>query len=158
MYCIIRRGLLGVLGVNSGTLHLLLLPPVRKFGQTAFCVHFPPPARPPLFYLLFPPFCHALRPWPRSFRCPPSVPCPLPPTSASALLFHILSQCWSPASRGGRRSIKIKSPTQSHEPSLLTATRRGQLTHLLCHKLDQSLGYLVWVLGGGLGLAGFRLY
>ena len=31
-----------------------------------------------------------------------------PPTSAAcALLFHILSPYWSPASRGGRRSVKI---------------------------------------------------
>ena len=68
----------------------------------------PPPASSPLPTSLPP------------FRCPPPSFAPLPPTSASALLFRIteasrsvLSQCWSPASRGGRRGVKISRVMRS---------------------------------------------
>ena len=103
-----------------------------------FC-SFPIPPSPPLFYLLFPPsppppplFLLFLAPLAAaSFLppCPPQNPtsattslppvrCPLPcppPTSASALLFHIAKKqvdefchrALVSASRGGRRSVKI---------------------------------------------------
>ena len=78
MYCIIRRGLLGVLGVNSGTLHLILLPPVRKFGRTRFLSSFPTP-RPAPFIL---PAFSALLPRPAPLApllpLPPLRPLPSP--------------------------------------------------------------------------------
>ena len=53
----------GVLGVNSGTLPLILLPANRKFGTTRLLPSFPTP----IFYLLFP----RPAPWPPHHPCPP---------------------------------------------------------------------------------------
>ena len=94
------------MGVNSGTLHLILF----KF---VFCINFPPPppSRPaPLNFTCFFGFwATALPPLPPlPPPASPSLPPPLPLLLPCALLFHILSPCWSPASRGGRRSLKIR--------------------------------------------------
>ena len=102
------------MGVRSGTLHLILLPAVRKFGRTRFLGSFPPfilpPTSPPRLFLLFFGFFCCTPAWP-----PP--PPPLPPSVShfcirSALSHYrsedeFLSQCWSPAIRGGRHSVKI---------------------------------------------------
>ena len=115
----------GELGLNSGPLHLILLPAVRKFGTTRFPPFILPafsalPPRRPLVLLLFlgcvlvaplccppsPPPAPPLppRPFLGQSPSPPLSLAPLPPTSASA---RILSPCWFLASRGGRRSVKF---------------------------------------------------
>ena len=99
----------GILGVSSGTLHLIIFCSAKVWKHPFFGVHFPPPRPAPLFFgpppppppppLTAPFICFFLRFFAAIFFVGPPPPCPTPPlpappaplspTSASALLFHI---------------------------------------------------------------------
>ena len=94
----------GVLGVSSGTLHLILLPAVRKFGTTRFFA----------FYLLFRPSPLTPRPFLAVWSsCPP----PPAPHLFSALPLPHFCIC-SALSRYRSKSMSSVTVLVSAKPSI----------------------------------------
>ena len=82
----------GVLGVNSGTLHLILLAGRKVWTNPFFAFISHTPSRTPLILLLFPPF-----------RAPPlPPPCPPRPPPPTPSLLHALC-CFIFCHRAGLR-------------------------------------------------------